>query len=185
MPADRPGIVTSRHTRVTTEDNDDELFDINSPEQDLLSALMKLHQDKEARFKPSLQQEMKDQGIGRYSSYTDIVTKIPLFLAIMKESMRLYPPVGFFLPRIIPSTGTKICDTYLPPESFLPDRWLSDGKEQKREESGRIDAVWPGFGGRSRSFPGQRMGMMFVKKALTRLIEEFETETLGTPKWGP
>lgn len=242
MPADRPGIMTSRDTRVTAEDDDDESFDINSPEKDLLATLMKLHHDKEARFKPSwvlgisltnfgaghdtimitlaaclltvsrhpailsrLRQDMKDQSISKHSHYTDIITKVPLFLAVMKESMRLYPPVGFFLPRVVPSTGVEICQTYLPagttvgvhmwavhhdptlfpnPELFMPDRWLPDGTEQKRKEIGRMDALWLGFGGRSRSCPGQHMGRMFVIRALARLIEQFEIDTSGTPRWG-
>lgn len=242
MPADRPGLVLSRDTRSTEYDDDDEPFDINSPEKDLLATLMKLHHDKEARFKPSwvlgisltnfgaghdtimitlaaclltvsrhpailsrLRQDMKQQSIGPNSRYMDILTKVPLFLAVMKESMRLYPAIGFFLPRVVPSTGAEMCNTYLPagttvgvhpwavhhdpalfpdPESFLPDRWLADGTERKKSEIGRMDALWLGFGGRSRSCPGQHMGRMFVIKALARLVEQFEIDTRGTPRWG-
>jgi hypothetical protein len=242
MPADRPGLVLSRDTRDPEDDDNDESFDINSPEKDLLATLMKLHHDKEARFKPSwvlgisltnfgaghdtimitlaaclltvsrhpailsrLRQDMRDRGITQHSRYTDTITRVPLLLAVMKESMRLYPAIGFFLPRVVPSTGADICDTYLPagttmgvnmwavhrdptlfpdPDLFLPDRWLPDGTEQKKKEIGRMDALWLGFGGKSRSCPGQHMGRMFVIKALARLLEGFDIDTSGTPRWG-
>ena len=243
FPASRPGLETGIDTRTEAEKlKDDAPFDINSPEKDMLATLMKLHHDKEARFKPSwvlgitltnfgaghdtimitlatclltvsrhpdilarLRKEMQDHDISKHSHYTDIVTKIPLFLAVMKESMRMYPPVGFFLPRVVPSTGAEVCNTYLPPsttlcvnmwaihhdptlfpdpELFLPDRWLQDGTEQKKKQIGRLDSLWLGFGGRSRSCPGQYMGRMFVIKALARLVDEFEIETLGVPRFG-
>lgn len=242
MLADRPGLVLSRDTRVTKDDDDDEPFDIDSPEKDLLDSLIKLHHDIEARFKPSwvlgismtnfgaghdtimitlaaclltvsrhpailsqLRLDMEQQGIGQYSRYTDIITRVPLFPAVLKESMRIYPAIGFYLPRVVPSTGAKICDTFLPagttvgvhmwavhhdptlfpdPESFLPDRWLPDGTEEKKKEIGKMDAMWLGFGGRSRSCPGQNLGWMFVITVLARLIEQFDIATSGTPKWG-
>lgn len=152
-----------------------------------------------------LRRDMEEGGITITSSYTDIVNKVPLFMAVLKESMRIYPAIGFFLPRVVPPTGATICDTYLPPgttagvslyavhhdptlfphpERFDPDRWMPDGTEAKKHEIGHLDSVWMGFGGGSRSCPGQYLARYFAIKLLARLVLEFDAEVKGTPKLG-
>jgi hypothetical protein len=149
-----------------------------------------------------LRAEMAAQGITKDSGYTEFTAKVPLFHAILKESLRLIPAIGFFLPRVVPASGATVCNTYLPPgttmgvhlwatqrdpnvfadpESFRPERWLRDGTEEKRREVGRMDQFWMGFGGQSRSCPGQTLGRFFVIKEMKRLVEECEMEVEGEP----
>ncbi|KUL89461.1 hypothetical protein ZTR_04501 [Talaromyces verruculosus] len=66
-------------------------------------------------------------------------------IAVLEESMRLYPPVPAALPRMVPEPGQIICDRFVPagtsaglphylcshsaqnffePEVFHPERWL-------------------------------------------------------------
>jgi cytochrome P450 len=151
-----------------------------------------------------LRQELVEHGITSTSTYTEIITKVPLVLAILKESLRIYPPVSFYMPRTVPASGTTICDTYLPPsttiginlwathhnpkffphpDQFLPDRWLQDGTEERKREIGRMDTFWMGFGGQSRSCPGQNLGRLFVVKVLVRLVMDFEVQCVGTPEF--
>ncbi|CAO2647542.1 Nn.00g084640.m01.CDS01 [Neocucurbitaria sp. VM-36] len=153
-----------------------------------------------------LRTDMAHENVTKTSGYTEIVTKLPLFLAVMKESMRLWPSVGFILPRNVPaSTGATVSNTFLPPgttmaislwathydadlfprpEMFDPDRWLADGTEAKKKEIGRLEGLWMGFGGGSRSCVGQHLARFFVVKILARLVLEFDVEISGTPEFG-
>ncbi|KAH6863464.1 cytochrome P450 [Alternaria alternata] len=211
-------------------------------ETDMLATLMRLHNDREARFPPSwvlsialtnfgaghdtlmftlssaiyhtytspsilarLRKDMESQGVTRNSKYSDIVARVPLLLAVLKESMRLWPTIGWYLPRLVPATGVTLCDTYLPqsttvgtslwtshfgsevfaePHKFDPDRWLPDGTEERRRKIGRMDSVWMGFGGGSRSCPGQHLARFFVIKALARLVMSCDVEVNGEPEIG-
>lgn len=151
-----------------------------------------------------LVKELRDAGIGPDARYTDIVNKVPYLMACLKESMRLFPAIGTQIPRIVPSTGTTLANTYLPPgttvgvnlwalhhdpsifpdpEKFLPERWLSDGTEETKQKIGRLDANWMGFGGGSRSCPGQYLARFFVVKILAALLLNFEVVIKGEPKF--
>lgn len=147
-----------------------------------------------------LRKEMHEQGISKDAGYVELTTKVPLFSAILKESLRLIPAVSAFLPRVVPEGGAEVCNTYLPkgttigiclwsthydqklfpePEKFWPERWMNDGTEEKKKEIGRMDHYWMGFGGQNRSCPGQNLGRFFVVKAAKRIIEEFDLELRG------
>lgn len=75
--------------------------------------------------------------------------KLPLFVACVKEAMRLHPSVGLSLPRYVPVGGCELAGQFFPAgvrvginpavihynseafgsdaASFNPDRWLQDG----------------------------------------------------------
>ncbi|MFS2022011.1 cytochrome P450, partial [Massilia sp. CT11-108] len=55
-----------------------------------------------------------------------MIQKVPLFLAVMKESMRIWPTLGWYIPRLVPASGTTLCDTYLPPGTTVgTNLWAS------------------------------------------------------------
>ncbi|CAI9626507.1 unnamed protein product [Alternaria burnsii] len=238
LPASRPGFPQECGKDVGVPEQKGESIE----ETDMLATLMRLHNDREARFPPSwvlsialtnfgaghdtlmftlssaiyhtytspsilarLRKDMESQGVTRNSTYSDTVTRVPLLLAVLKESMRLWPTIGWYLPRLVPATGVMLCDTDLPPgttvgtslwtshfgsevfaepHKFDPDRWLLDGTEEKRRKIGRMDSVWMGFGGRSRSCPGQHLARLFVIKALARLVMSCDVEVNGEPEIG-
>lgn len=143
---------------------------------------------------------MREKGITDKSSYTDMVTSVPYFLAVLKESLRIFSPIGFMLPRVVPPGGVHVDGHSIPsgttvassmyathhdaavfpsPQTFSPERWLADGSEAKKKEIARMDAVWMGFGGGSRSCPGQHLARFCVVKVLARLLNEFEIEVEG------
>lgn len=147
-----------------------------------------------------LRKEIQEQGISKDAGYVELTTKVPLFSAILKESLRIIPAVSAYLPRVVPEGGVEVCNTYLPagttmgiclwsthhdpnlfpePERFWPERWMNDGTEEKKREIGRMDQYWMGFGGQNRSCPGQNLGRFFVVKAAKRIIEEFDLEVSG------
>jgi cytochrome P450 len=79
--------------------------------------------------------------------YTEAQT-LPYFQAIIKEAMRVYPPVSVPLPRVIPPSGAEVLGFFLPrgttihlpqwaqlhrkdvysedADLFRPERWLED-----------------------------------------------------------
>jgi hypothetical protein len=147
--------------------------------------------------------ELKENRITRASSYTDIVTSVPYILAVLKESLRLYPNIGFMLPRIVPPSGISVGPHYIPPgttvassmyathhdpatyadpEAFRPERWMPDGTAQKKEEIHRMEGVWLGFGGGSHSCPGQHLARFCVVKGVARVLGEFEVGVEGEPR---
>jgi hypothetical protein len=151
-----------------------------------------------------LRREMDEQGITKESGYSEIVRKVPLFLAVLKESLRMYPAIAFFLPRVVPAGGATVADTYLPagttmgislwathhdptvfpePNKFSPERWLQDGTESKTREIGLMNQVWMGFGGQSRSCPGQNLARFFVVKGMKRIVESMDLEVEGQPEF--
>lgn len=71
---------------------------------------------------------------------------------MIKEALRIHPPVGFQLERIAPKGGITLCDVHLPEgtiigmnawvvhrdkqvfgedvETFRPERWIEAGEEE-------------------------------------------------------
>lgn len=60
-----------------------------------------------------LRQEIQDAGLGSEPSFQD-TQKLPYLQAVIKESMRLHPGVGFPLFRIVPKGGAVICGRFFP-----------------------------------------------------------------------
>lgn len=147
-----------------------------------------------------LRHDMATQHLSKSAGYSEIVTKVPLFNVLLKESLRLVPAVSFYLPRIVPPGGATISNYRIPggttvgchlwathrdasvypdPHSFKPERWMHDGSEESRNRTRRMENMYMGFGGQSRSCPGQNLGKMFVLKAVKRCVEEFDMEVKG------
>ncbi|KAF2117272.1 cytochrome P450 [Lophiotrema nucula] len=154
--------------------------------------------------KERLVKDLRDAGIGPGAKYNDIITKVPYLMACLKEAIRLFPAIGIAMPRVVPQTGTTMSGHYLPPgtimsvnpyaahrnadmfpdpETFKPERWLHDGSEEGKRAVGQLDSCWLGFGGGSRSCPGQYLARFFVIKLLARLFGEFDVEVRGEPKF--
>lgn len=60
-----------------------------------------------------LRQEIQDAGLGSEPSFQE-TQKLPYLQAVIKESMRLHPGVGFPLFRIVPKGGAVICGRFFP-----------------------------------------------------------------------
>ncbi|KAF2472492.1 cytochrome P450, partial [Lindgomyces ingoldianus] len=156
--------------------------------------------------KERLVKELREAGIGQGTGYTETVNRIPYLLACVKEAMRMNPAIGASMPRIVPEPGVTFAGHYLPPgttvgvnpwalhydptifsspEEFQPERWLSNGTEDDKSRIGRMDACWLGFGGRSRSCPGQYLARFFVVKALVGMfgVGGFNVEVRGEPEF--
>lgn len=131
-------------------------------------------------------------------SFKESQQHLPYFNAVMKESMRLHPPVGLMLERIVPPGGAEISGKYIPggtvvgispwvlqynaevfpnPSAFEPERWLDSSKEKLAE----MERSFFAFGAGSRVCLGQHLAMLQLGKFLPQLLREFKI-SLTNPK---
>lgn len=120
--------------------------------------------------------------------------KLPYFQAVMKESLRLHPAVGFPLWREVPTGGATISGTYFPAgtsvginpwvahrnrdvwghdaEDFRPERWMESSEDQLRE----MNAMYMPFGLGSRTCIGKNISLLEVSKLIPQLLRKFDMD---------
>lgn len=123
--------------------------------------------------------------------------KLPYFQAVLKESLRIHPAVGFPLWREVPSGGATISGRYFPAgtnvgvnpwvahrnrqiwgpdaEDFRPERWLDSTEDQLRE----MNAVFMPFGLGSRTCIGKNISLLEVSKLIPHILRKFDLEVSG------
>ncbi|WDK16631.1 cytochrome P450 [Colletotrichum graminicola] len=120
------------------------------------------------------------------------VQKLRYMLAVLDESMRLYPVVPIGLTRIVKPGGDYICGRFVPggtrvlvsqwpmyhnekhfaqPESFIPERWLGDARFTDDYKS----ALQP-FSVGPRNCIGRNLAMSEMRVILARVIWNFDME---------
>lgn len=100
---------------------------------------------------PNVLAKLKEELHASFSSENEInllsVQKLKYMLAVLDETMRIYPPVPGAAPRVVPEGGNIICNRFVPegttvniwqyamyrssknfalPDSFIPERWLGN-----------------------------------------------------------
>lgn len=126
----------------------------------------------------------------------DVLESCPLYLACLKETLRLCPPVPGIMPRLCQTGGVELCGYFVPEgvelagaayttqrhkptygndaDDFRPDRWLEDAG--RAAEWDRLELVF-GFG--SRKCPGKMVAMMELYKAPLHFLRTFEASFVG------
>lgn len=144
------------------------------------------------------QQEIDAQiGKTRWVEESD-VKSLAYLQAIVKETLRLYPPgplsvphqatedcqiSGYNIPkgtRLFPNLWKLHRDprVWPDPEMFVPERWLEGNHASGMDVSGKNFEFCP-FGSGRRSCPGITFAMQVTQLTLARLIQGFEIATPG------
>ncbi|KAI0198467.1 benzoate 4-monooxygenase cytochrome P450 [Astrocystis sublimbata] len=138
----------------------------------------------------SLQREIREA----FGSYEDIdgrsTLRLPYLKAAILESMRIYPPLPFALPRVVPEGGDTVDGHFLPagvitsinplaacldaqnfhnPTEYIPERWL-DGNRQDT-----LDASQP-FSMGTRSCMGKSLGLLELRLIIAKLVWQYDIE---------
>lgn len=123
------------------------------------------------------------------------VSKLPYLHAVIKEGIRLFPPLTHPIERLVPAGGADIVGKFLPQgtsvgclqlamhlnpkvfgsdaEAFRPERWLESSAEQLRV----MEVAHIGFGRGRRVCIGQHIAWMEIKKVLAVLVLGYEVSS--------
>lgn len=146
---------------------------------------------------PSSMKRLTDEIRQNFSSNQDIqaraCAKLEYLNAVVKESLRLYPPVATSLPRITPAGGCVIdghfvsenvtvsthqyasyhsTSNFARPEEFLPARWLKKDSEFSNDNG---DALQP-FSLGPRNCVGKNLAYLEIRLTLAKLLFHFDVE---------
>lgn len=122
----------------------------------------------------------------------DDVESLPYLKAVVKETLRLFPPSPLLLPRVTMETcnieGYEIQaktivhvnawaiardpENWEEPEKFFPERFLESSMELKGNDEFKVIP----FGSGRRMCPAKHMGIMNVELSLANLIHTFDWE---------
>lgn len=139
-----------------------------------------------------LQKELEAVDLSRPVPTFVQTSKLPYLHAVIREGMRLFPPLSHPLERLVPTGGVEICGKFLPQgasvgclqmalhlnpkafgddaEVFRPERWLEVSADRLRV----MEACHLGFGRGRRVCLGQNLAVMEMKKVIPAVLLNFD-----------
>ncbi|KZL82594.1 isotrichodermin c-15 hydroxylase [Colletotrichum incanum] len=153
---------------------------------------------------PKVLQKLNEEVRSSFSDSSEItigsVSKLAYMLAVLNESLRMYPPVTSGLVREIPKDGYQVASEYVPrgtfvevqqwssnhspdnwtsPWEFRPERFLEDGKAEKN----RLEAL-QAFSVGPRNCIGKSLAYAEMRLILARIIYDFDIKIAeGKGSW--
>jgi cytochrome P450 len=154
---------------------------------------------------PEVMEKLATEIRSSYASESDInfasVSKLPYLLAVLQESLRVYPPAPGNMPREVPAEGAIIDGRFVPggtgvgvcqwasyrskrnfknPDSFVPERWLGNDPEY----AGDNHSAFQPFGFGPRNCIGRNLAYVEMRLILARLVWNFDVELCkGSEEW--
>ncbi|KAK3687929.1 cytochrome P450 [Podospora appendiculata] len=144
-----------------------------------------------------VEDKVKREIRGAFSKYEDInshtATRLPYLRAVCLEAMRVYAPLPFALPRVVPEGGDTVDGIMLPagttvstnpvaaglssanwtnPYEFRPERWLG------KEKGDRLDAAQP-FSLGPRGCLGRNLAWAELSTIISKLYFTYDLELLN------
>ncbi|KAI4217192.1 MAG: hypothetical protein LQ351_000501 [Letrouitia transgressa] len=136
------------------------------------------------------------------------IQKLPYFDGVVQEALRLHPPGGFSLDRVVPRKGLSLPDgRFLPggtivgmnpwvtnrnkeiygwdADCFDPSRWLRGLREDEvtfQDRVGQMKSTSLSFGGGKRVCMGKSLGLMEASKVAASLFANFDMELVNPKK---
>ncbi|KAF9887605.1 hypothetical protein FE257_009818 [Aspergillus nanangensis] len=128
----------------------------------------------------------------------DRIKHLPYLRACIDESLRIFPPVSFGLPRRTPPEGAAICGDFIPgdtsvsisayvvhhneevfptPEDYRPERWLGDGGKD-------LQPYFVAFSTGARGCIGRNISYLEQTVLLASLVHRYDF-ALPSPDWEP
>ncbi|KAF9892137.1 hypothetical protein FE257_002543 [Aspergillus nanangensis] len=136
-----------------------------------------------------------DDGRLAYPLRFNDARKLPYLHAVVMESMRVHPSLGFGLPREVPAGGADLCGTFIPEnvevimnsgavhfdkrafgedaDDWIPERWLGDAAVARQMERSMLQ-----FGYGPRMCIGKYISEIEMYKLLPTILKEFEFDLL-------
>ncbi|KAK7971570.1 hypothetical protein PG989_016586 [Apiospora arundinis] len=154
---------------------------------------------------PKTLKRATDEVLAAFATEEDItfnsVQSLKYMIAVLDESMRIFPPVPVPIPRVTPPGGRTICGDHIPektklgiwhysmyhspgnfalPEEFHPERWLG---EDPRFAHDRKEAFEP-FSHGSRNCLGRNLAYAEMRTILARMLFSFDMRlSPGYERW--
>ncbi|KAF2969677.1 hypothetical protein GQX73_g3914 [Xylaria multiplex] len=145
---------------------------------------------------PEIMSKLQAEIRSSFRSYDEIngksTQRLRYLKAVTLEAMRVYPPLPFALPRVVPPSGESVDGHYLPggtivytspysasmdpanfkdPTHFIPERWLG-------ERSGdNLEAAQP-FSLGSRGCMGKSLGLLELRLIMAKVVWKYDLELL-------
>ncbi len=123
--------------------------------------------------------------------------ELPYLQAVIQEAMRLHPPTGLPLQRVVPAGGHTIYGHYFPAgtvvgahiiavhkdqsifgsdaDDFRPERWLDSDKDKLAT----LQKYCTPFGLGSRTCIGKNISMLEISKVVPELVRKFDFQLAG------
>ncbi|KAJ5124310.1 Cytochrome P450 [Penicillium bovifimosum] len=145
---------------------------------------------------PGVLDKLKAEIRGAFSSEEQItwsaVNQLKYTLAVLNETLRMYPPLPYGFPRIVEGEGDWICGRWVPggtsvgipilaahmsskyfknPESFIPERFIGDA-EYESDDRNALQA----FSAGPRNCLGRNLAYAEMRLILARMVWNFDME---------
>jgi cytochrome P450 len=139
-------------------------------------------------------------------TWAETQRSMPYFQAVIKECLRIHPPLGQLIPREVPDGGTTLCGRFIPggtvvgcnawtlhrsralygpdADEFRPERWIVDDEDAEGVERVRnMENLNFAFGGGPRVCIGKNIAMLEICKVVPEFFRRFTIQMVDSGRY--